>query len=117
MPDKKSVVERYIDGFVRSDHARILSCLNEDVVWAIHGHKTLEGKEAFDAEIEGQEGHEGNPTMTIDRLIEDGDAVAAQGHGSIPREDGDPRPFVFCEVFAFKGDAVSRIDTYHVWLD
>lgn len=28
----------------------------------------------------------------------------------------DRREFVFCEVFTFTGDAVSRLDTYHVWL-
>ena len=29
---------------------------------------------------------------------------------------GHRREFVFCEVFGFAGDAVSRLDTYHVWL-
>jgi hypothetical protein len=47
--NRKRIVERYIDGFRRSDHAQILSCLADDVVWALHGHKTLHGKDAFDA--------------------------------------------------------------------
>jgi uncharacterized protein len=114
---RKSVVTRYIDGFIRNDHEQILSCLSDDVVWAIHGHRTLEGKDAFDAEIEGQAGYEGGPEMTIDRMIEESDVVAAQGHGRIPMEGGGVREFVFCEVYTFTGEAVSRLDTYHVWLD
>jgi uncharacterized protein len=112
---RKRTVERYIDGFRRSDHAQILSCLTDDVVWALHGYKTLKGKDAFDAEIEN-DAFEGSPILTIDRLIEEGDSVACTGGGSVAAKDGERRDFVFCEVFGFSGDAVSRLDTYHVWL-
>lgn len=115
MSKRKRIVERYIDGFRRSDHAQILSCLTDDVAWALHGHKTLHGKDAFDAEIEN-EGFEGNPAITIDRLIEEDDSVVATGGGSVAEEGGKSREFVFCEVFSFTGNAVSRLDTYHVWL-
>jgi uncharacterized protein len=114
---RKGVVTRYIDGFIRNDHEQILSCLGDDIVWTIHGHKTLEGKDAFDEEIEGQAGYEAGPEMTIDRMIEEDDVVAAQGRGRIPMEGGAVREYVFCEIFTFKGEAVSRLDTYHVWLD
>jgi hypothetical protein len=59
---RKRIVETYIEGFRRTDHAQILSCLTDDVVWALHGD------------------------------------------------------FVLCEVFSFTGNAISRLDTYHVWL-
>jgi uncharacterized protein len=104
-----------LDGFRRSDHAQILSCLTDDVVWELHGYKTLRGKDAFDAEIEN-EGFEGSPTLTTDRLIEEGDTVVATGGGSVAEKGGDSRRFVFSEVFTFTGDAVSHLDTYHVWL-
>ena len=32
MSPRKSIVEKYIEGFNRSDHAQILSCLADDVV-------------------------------------------------------------------------------------
>ncbi len=112
---RKRLVEKYIEGFRRGDHAQILSCLSEDVVWALHGSKTLEGEDAFDAEVEG-EGFEGRPDITLDRLIEEGTTVVATGGGSVPEKGGKRREFVFCEVFSFTGDEVSRLDTYHVWL-
>ena len=115
MSARKGVVEKYIEGFRRTDHARILSCLTDDVVWVLHGYKTLHGKAAFDAEIEN-DAFEGGPTITINRLIEEGSAVVAIGEGSVTKKGGDKQPFVFCEVFTFKGDAVSRLETHHIWL-
>lgn len=52
MSTRKDIVEKYIEGFRRSDHGQILSCLTDDVVWELPGYKTLQGKDAFDAEIE-----------------------------------------------------------------
>lgn len=115
MSTRKRTVEKYIDGFRRSDHAQILSCLAEDVVWALHGYKTIEGRDAFDAEIEN-DAFEDGPTITIDRLIEEGDTVAATGSGNVSEKGGKIREFVFCEVFSFAGDVVRRLDTYHIWL-
>ncbi|MGH3523069.1 MAG: hypothetical protein ACRDU4_09630 [Mycobacterium sp.] len=42
-----------MEGFRRSDHAQILTCLADDVVWVLHGYKTLRGKRAFVSEIQG----------------------------------------------------------------
>ena len=114
MSTRKTVIEKYIDGFRRSDHAQILSCLADDVVWVLHGHKTLRGKHAFDAEIEN-EAFEGHPTINLERLIEEGDCVAVTGNGTATKKGGERVHFVFSEVFTFTGDLVSRLDTYHVW--
>jgi len=43
---QKQVVETYIDGFRRTDHKAILSCLTDDIVWVLHGYRTIEGREA-----------------------------------------------------------------------
>jgi uncharacterized protein len=112
---RKQVVERYIEGFRRGDHAQILSCLSDEIVWTVHGYKTFKGKSAFDAEIEN-EGFQGRPSITIERLIEEGNSVVATGEGSVAQTDGEPRGFAFSEVFTFSEDQVSRLDTYHVWL-
>lgn len=81
------MVEKYTDGFRRGDLGQILSCLSDDVVWALHGTKTLVGKDAF----------------------------AVVGHGGVSL-GGDPHEFVYSEVFTFTGGLVSRLDTFHIWL-
>jgi ketosteroid isomerase-like protein len=111
---RKAVVERYTDGFRTGDLAKILSCLSDDVVWALHGSKTLTGKTAFAAEADSAGAP--NPELTLDRLVEDGDMVAAVGHGSVALGDADPAEFVYAEVFTFTDGLVSRLDTFHIWL-
>ena len=113
MPARTDVVERYIEGFRRTDHAMILSCLADDIVWDIYGHRSLQGKDAFDGEIEG-DGFVGPPTLLLDDVREAGDKVIAQGYGHMAREGGEPVQFVFCEVFTFAGDKISRLQTYHI---
>ena len=87
MTQQKAVVEKYTDGFRRGDLARTMSCLSDDVVWALHGAKTLVGKDAFAAEADSSGGP--NPELTLDRLVEEGDTVAVVGHGCVSL-GGDP---------------------------
>jgi ketosteroid isomerase-like protein len=110
---RKQVVETYIEGFRRSDHAMILGCLTENVVWDIHGYTSLEGRDAFDAEIQN-EAFVGSPTLAIDQLIEDDDVVVAVGRGEAMQTTGDVLRFVFSDVFTFCGDKIRRLETYQV---
>ena len=119
MTQQKAVVERYTDGFRTGDLEKILSCLTDDVVWELHGAKTLVGKDAFAAEADSAGGP--NPQLTLDRLVgpqlaRTGDAVAVLGHGSGEFGNGDPVDFTYAEVFTFTDGLVSRLDTFHVWL-
>jgi hypothetical protein len=45
-------VETYFEGSRTSDHELILGPLTDDVIWDLPGFKHLEGKDAFDGEIE-----------------------------------------------------------------
>jgi uncharacterized protein len=110
---QKAVVEKYTDGFRRGDLAQILSCLTDDVVWALHGAKTLVGKDAFAAEADSVDGP--IPELTLDRMVEEGDTVAVIGHGS-GSMGGGRVDFVYSEVFTFADGLVSRLDTFHIWL-
>jgi uncharacterized protein len=94
LPSHKAVVEAYVEGFRRTDHEAILACLADDVVWVLHGYRTLRGKEAFDGEIEN-DAAVGSPTLNLDRLIEEGDTVVAVGSGEMTLKEAGriaPRP-------------------------
>jgi ketosteroid isomerase-like protein len=92
MSEHKRLVERYFDGFRTSDHAAILGCLSDDVVWDLPGFRSLEGKAAFDGEIENPE-FAGSPSLTIDRLVEEGPTVVAIGTGEGRRASGEVHRF------------------------
>ena len=113
MSTRKQIVERYFEGFRRSDHAQVLACLTDDVVWDVIGHTHLEGKEAFDGEIEN-ENFAGSPTLVIDRLIEEDNTVVAIGKGEGTFKSGGVFRFAYCTVFTFTDDLVNRVESYVV---
>jgi ketosteroid isomerase-like protein len=110
---KKAVVDSYVEGFRRSDHELILSCLTDDVTREMPSVFELHGKAAFDDEIEN-DACEGSPTITVDRVIEEGDAVVAIGAVRQPMKNGTTLEAVFCDVFTFVGDKINRLETYQV---
>jgi len=111
MSENKKTVERYIDGFRKSDHEQILSCLTDDVKWEMPGVFLLSGKKAFDNEIEN-DAFEGRPTLTIIRMIEENDVVVAEGTVRSKKKDGDILNAVFCDVFAMNHGKIRRLTTY-----
>jgi uncharacterized protein len=71
------------------------------------------GQAAFDGEIEN-DAAVGSPTLTLDRLIEEGDTVVAVGSGEMSLKEAGRVAFVFTEVLTFAGDRISRLETFHV---
>jgi uncharacterized protein len=115
MSARKDVVATYIEGFRRGDHERILACLTDDVVWDLPGYRSLSGRDAFNKEIQNEE-FVGTPTLSVDRLVEEGDTVVAIGSGAASRRGGELHRFAFCDVFTFAGDRIGRVESYLVGL-
>jgi ketosteroid isomerase-like protein len=107
----RRTVERYMDGFRKTDHAQILSCLTDDVVWDIPGMFSVRGKEAFDGQIEG-EGFTGHPEITVDRMTEADDVVVAEGKVVARRTDGTTVNLAMCDVFEMRGGKIKRLISY-----
>ena len=115
MTENKKTVERYMDGFNKSDHEQILSCLTDDVAWEMPGAFHLAGKEAFDKEIEN-DAFTGRPTITIVRMIEEDQVVMAEGTVRCERRNGDFLNAVFCDVFSMQNGKIKRLTTYLIEL-
>lgn len=103
MPDSgnKQTVERYLDGFRRTDHDQILDCLTDDITWTVQGAFHLEGKDAYDAAIEGP-GFAGDPDLEVVRMVEEGDTVMAELVGRVPQLDGSVQRLSMAEVFVMR---------------
>jgi ketosteroid isomerase-like protein len=111
MTENKKIVERYLDGFRKSDHEQILSCLTEDVEWEMPGAFHLVGKPAFDKEIEN-DAFVGRPTITTTRMVEENDVVVVEGQVRAKRTDGGVLNAVFCDVFVMSSERIRRLTTY-----
>jgi uncharacterized protein len=110
MPNKQTI-ERYMEGFRRSDHAMVLSCLTDDVEWVITGMFHTTGKAAFDKEIEN-EAFVGSPAITVSRLVEEADVVVAEGTVKARKRAGGALNLVFCDVFTMRQGKVRQLVSY-----
>jgi len=111
MSANKRTVEKYMEGFRKSDHAAVLSCLADDVEWVIPGMFHVRGKAAFDKEIEN-DAFVGSPTITITRLTEENDVVAAEGKVSCAKKDGGVLNAVFCDIFVLQEGKIKHLISY-----
>lgn len=111
--DRVQTVHRYMEGFRRSDHAAILACLADDVVWRIPGVRTTHGKDEFDSEIENP-AFEGRPELTVERTIEAADVVVVTGTGRGRHREAGPFAFAYNDLFTFRGDLIAEVDSYIV---
>ena len=111
MTENKKTVEKYMDGFRKSDHEQILSCLTENVVWEMPGVYYHNGKKEFDKEIEN-DAFTDSPEITIIRLIEENGVVAAEGKVKAKRKDGGFLNAVFCDVFIMKNGKIDKLISY-----
>lgn len=111
MSENKRTVATYIDGFNKSDHAQILSCLTDEVEWIIPGMFHTIGKGAFDKEIENEE-FVGHPTISIIRMVEEGNVVVAEGTVTSARRDGGRLNAVFCDVFVMQNAKIAQLTSY-----
>ena len=115
MSGNKDTVLRYIEGFNRSDHAQILSCLTDDVEWLMPGTFHLHGKHAFDNEIEN-DAFTGSPIVRITRMTEENDVVIAEGTVRAAWKGGGFLDAVFCDVFEMAEGRIRRLITYLISL-
>lgn len=113
MTTRQQTVHRYMDGFRRSDHAAILACLTEDIVWRIHGARTTVGKAEFDSEIENP-AFEGSPELTVERTLEAGDVVIVTGTGVGHHREAGRFQFAYSDLFTFRHDLIAQVDSYVV---
>jgi ketosteroid isomerase-like protein len=112
---KKGIVRRYIEGFEKSDHDQILGCLTDDIRWTVFGAFRLQGKEAYDAEIENP-AFRGSPMISITRMVEEGDVVMAEMTLEAERATGETLRAAMGEVFVFRGDKIAERRAYVIEL-
>lgn len=113
MTENKATVAKYMEGFRESNHEKILSCLTDDVSWYMPGFINLEGKDAFDKEIEN-DFFEGSPTIEITRMVEENDIVVAEGSVQCKIKAGGMLDALFCDVFHMEGGKIKRLTTYQM---
>ena len=109
--ENKKTVEKYMDGFNKSDHKQILSCLTDDVEWILPGIFHLKGKDEFDKEIENP-AFEGKPEIVVTSMIEQNNIVVAEGIVRAKKKDAEFINLVYCDVFVMKNGLIKQLTSY-----
>jgi ketosteroid isomerase-like protein len=107
MSQNTDTVERYLDGFRRNDHARILSCLTDDIEWTVFGAFHLTGRQAYDGAVEGP-GFSGPPRLEVVRMVEQDDVVMAELRGEATRDTGEVMRMSMAEVFVMRDGKIAE---------
>lgn len=111
MTQNKQTIEKYIAGFMKSDHEEILSCLTDDIIWEMPGIYRHVGKEEFDKEIEN-ENFVGSPTIQIKRMVEEDNVVIVEGAVQGNMKNGNKLDAVFCDVFVIENGLIKHLISY-----
>ena len=107
----KKTVTKYMEGFNATDHAKILACLTDDVIWELPGAYLHKGKAAFDKEIENA-AFTGKPVIKVTRLTEENNVIIAEGTVQATKKDGTVLHLVFCDVFEMREGLIKKLTSY-----
>jgi ketosteroid isomerase-like protein len=112
MTPRKKVVERWAECFAHQDWKAMLDLFTDDVErWEVGAVKRTHGKVEFEKEVlPGPEVV--RLGMRVDRTIEEGNVVVADGLAQIFKKDGARIDVQFCDIFEFEGEKVRRITAY-----
>jgi ketosteroid isomerase-like protein len=112
MTPRKIVVEQWADCFARQDWKAMLGLFTDDVErWEVGSPRRTHGKVEFENEVlPGPE--VARLGIRVEKMIEEGDTVVAEGLAHIFKKDGSTINVQFCDIFEFKGEKVRRITAY-----
>lgn len=82
-------------------------------LWVIPGAFHVRGKADF-AEHIVDYGYAGHPVITINRLVEEGDVVVAEGSVQAPKQDRTFLNLAYCDVFDMRNGKIRRLVSYLV---
>ena len=90
-----------------------LDIITDDIEWDVPGAFTLQGKAAFDREIEN-EGFIGRPVITVTRQTEGDEIVIAEGTVRTQQANGNWVFLRFVDVFEMQAWKIRRLTSYLV---
>ena len=99
----------------RGDHEGFLSYCTEDTKWDFVGEQILEGKESVRRYM--AETYIEPPQFEVERLIAEGNMVAATGKISLRDKNGKLKNYSYCDVWTFKEGKMHELSAFVVALD
>ena len=77
-----------------------------------YNHMFTDMFDALDQNMAPKEAFEGRPTITLIRMVEEGNIVVAEGNVKFKVKNGPMMDAMFCDVFHFEGDKIKQLTGY-----
>ncbi len=106
---KKEFLRDFNIAFACGNAAFLVDHVSEDIVWQMHGDKTIEGKEAFAKAVDEMKAYVAE-SLIIRTLLTHGKDAAVNGEICV-----NGVVYVFCDVYQFVSagsQILKRIDSY-----
>ena len=101
---KKKFLKTFNESFANGDTTFICSHVSEDIVWEIHGDKSIKGKQNFNKEIHSMK-HNIADELIIHSIITHGKEASVNGEIKM----GNSK-YAFCDVYRFTSAASTKIN-------
>ena len=109
----KAILEKANAAIVERDFEGFLSFCTDDTAWTFVGEQTLEGKQAV-REWMATAYRDGPPSFKVDRMIAEGDVVAAIGEITLKDERGMEARHSYCDVWRFRDGRLAELQAFVV---
>jgi ketosteroid isomerase-like protein len=111
MPDtNKDILTRANAAITRGDHEAFLQFCTDDTEWTFVGERTLRGKEAVRQYM--QENYKEPPRFRVERMIAEGDSLAAIGEIALPDAQGQSTWRRYCDVWRLRDGKLAELQAF-----
>ncbi|MCR5867368.1 MAG: nuclear transport factor 2 family protein [Aquincola tertiaricarbonis] len=108
----KQVLEQANAAISRGDHEGFLALCTEDTRWVFVGDRTLQGKEAVRRWM--KESYQRPPEFKVDRMVAEGDTLAAIGEITLHDEAGTASVHAYCDVWRLRDGRLAELQAFVV---
>jgi ketosteroid isomerase-like protein len=108
----KEILEKANAAIAKGDFEGFLALCTEDTVWAFKGDRTLRGKAAVRQWMKAT--YQEPPRFRVDRMIAEGDFVAALGEITLKDKGGKTGQHAYCDVWRFREGKMAELHAFVV---
>ena len=109
----KQIVKDVNDAFSRNSVEDFLGYCADNVIWTIHGDRTVKGRVAIRQWMSEMEGME-PPKFTIDEVVAEGDTVVCRGDMKMKEKDGTTGDYAYCDIYRITNGKIDELNSYVV---
>ena len=108
----KEILEKANAAITQGDFEGFLTLCTEDTQWTFEGERTLEGKAAVREWM--KTAYKEPPRFKVERMIAEGDFLAALGEITLKDESGKAVRNTYCDVWRYRDGRMAELHAFVV---